>query len=244
MVGLPADMVCRDSCLLICRACKRGQSGLLRHVVSDRDRISHGVDIGIGGLHVIIDHDAVLRTERKPGLSSQMRFRHNADRQDDQIGSDTLPCIQRSRKSVFRSCDCLHACIYAHMDPAPIQLRMHQHRHIVIQRHEHMLRTLQDRDIDAFADQVLRHLQADETAAGDHSLLRCMILDVFPYGQCILDVAHGEYARSAHICPLRNDRLRTRGQDQFIVFLFIRRPGLKIFYNDCFTLRADRDRLR
>ena len=86
---------------------------MLRYKIGDGYRISNGVDVRIGGLHVFVYHNASLHAKLQPCFLCQSGFRQNAYRENSHIH--------------------LYGFLAAQEDPEPIR-RFFKSRYILLQQ--------------------------------------------------------------------------------------------------------------
>ena len=72
--------------LLVGRARQETELALARQRVDRLHGIAHGVDVGVGGLHVAVDPDAAQRADLQTGIDGQCRERFHADTHQHEVG--------------------------------------------------------------------------------------------------------------------------------------------------------------
>ena len=77
-----------DAALAIGRAGQRNHGGEAADQVLDLDGVADGVDVGVGGPHVLVHDDAPALADGQAGFGRELDLRPDADGEDDQAAGD------------------------------------------------------------------------------------------------------------------------------------------------------------
>ena len=94
-------------------------------------------------------------------------------------------------------------------------------RHLGVQLWQDVSRPLDDGDVDATVDEVLRGLQTYVSRTADDRLGRMDVIDEPAHPQSILHRAHCHDARIAHGHRIRDDRTGAWREDQLVIALLV-----------------------
>ena len=215
-----AEVVRRNTALLVGRARQRDIAFLLCHKVGDFHRVADSVDIGVRGEHVGVREDRAARVEREPGVLRKCRVRPHADGENDHVRLKfAVRELYAELAALFL--DGRHAVVQNEIQALASRVLMHLACHIVVQRGDEMIAQLDNRCFHAGFLEVFGHLHADVAAADDDGTVREFLLDIFADLLRVGDVAQGEDALVVHAGQRRHDRGRAGRENQLVIALFI-----------------------
>ena len=119
------------------------------------------------------------------------------------------------------------------------QLGVEEGGHVRVQGIQQLLRPLDHRHIQPQLPQVLRQLDGDEAAAGQHCGPGVVLLDEFPDLQGVLHRAEGEQPVDPHAGQGRLGGLGTGGQNQLVIGLRKGLAGGEVFHIHGLFRRVD-----
>ena len=186
------------------------------------DAFADGVDVGIGGSHVVADHDPAIDLD--PAGVGEFDVGADADRDHDQIGGNIAPVDQAHALDAAVAVNLLGLAVGEEGDAARIEvpaqklagrrvkLAIHQGRHQMDQRDRH-----------AAALQPPGGFQAEQPAADHHgAALPGRGLD---HGLHILNAAEGADPGKIESGDRRGDRFRAGGEEKLVVSDRLPRAG-------------------
>ena len=217
LAGDAADVVRGDAALLVGRAGQRRELERACDGVGDRDGVAHGVDVGVAGAHVAVDHDGALGPELEPGGLRQLALRHDADGEDDEGAVNALAALDVDADAVFNLLIALDRVLKAQVDAVFAKLGVELAGHIPVQRRHDLLAALEYRHAHARLGEVLRGLEADEAAAYDDDAARLLLRDDAAHLQRVLDGAQLEHALRVYARGVRHHGLRAGREDELVV---------------------------
>ena len=201
--GPPGDVVCDSSTLTVRDVREGDERGRVRDRVGLLDGIADRVDVGIVRLVRLVDADPPRGPSARPAASASSHVGPHADRADNEVGGKHPPVGERHRALLDR-CDRRSG---LDVDAVRDELVGDEDRELRIQWRQHLRGGLDDRHVDALPDEVLGHLESDESGA-DHDRGRWCDVDVgeeagrvFDGPQCASPVISGDrgpHRRCAH----------------------------------------------
>ena len=189
-------------------------------MAADLGAFAEREDVGIGGVHAVVDDDAAV--DLQPGILGEADVRPDADRHHHQRGRDDRAVGELDALDLAVADDRLGVGLGDYLDAARldcllqqvaggrIELALHQRRHDVQHGHVHA----------AFL-QAGGGLQAEQAAADDDGL--CARLGGEQHGVDVVEIAVGEHARQILAGHRNDERHRAGGDDQPVVALASRR---------------------
>ncbi len=156
-------MVCHPAPLAIGHVRKGNERGRVRDGVGLLDGVADCVDVRIVGLVRLIDGDAATRPELEPGKLGEPDVGPDADGSDDEIRGEDAPIGQGHR--AFADGRDGRPRLHAHA--VGDELVADENRKLGVERWEHLRRRLDDGDGNTLTDEVLGHLEPDESGP-DH----------------------------------------------------------------------------
>ena len=241
--GIPAvaaaDVVRRDTALLVGGTGQGEQSVLPGDEVPHLYRVAYGVNVRNGGLHPVIDHDAVSDAQLQAGASGELRVRRNADGQHHHVGVDRGSILQQHIHAAVLFRETLHKVAQRQLDAVPAHLTVEKRGHVRVEGIHQMRKALDNGDLHPQLPQVLRQLHADEAAARQHGGPGTVQVDVLLDAEGILYGAQGEQLVDADAREPRLSGLGAGGEEQLVVALLKFLPGLQICHGDRLFFRMD-----
>ena len=198
----------------------QGHQGLLAgDRVGELHRVAHGVDVRVGGAHVVIHHDGALLPQGKARPAGQIGLRGHADGQDDQVGSHRRLLPDEGLRLSAPAAEAGNGGAQPQVQALAPQVGVDLAGQVLVQRQQHLVVQLDHGGVDPGVDQVLRHLQTDEAAAHHHGGLRPLPLQEVPDAEGVLHGTQGENALQVDAGQGRPDGLGPRGEDQLVIGL-------------------------
>ena len=132
------------------------------------DGIAGGVDVGIGGLQVVIHLDAAALAPFEAGCLCELRFGLHADGQEHEVGRQRVAIAKLDAKSVLGLAERRRrrSEVNAHAVPAHVVLQLSGH--LRVQRRHDLIEHLDHVDLEPALAQALRHLATDVPGADNH----------------------------------------------------------------------------
>ena len=199
--------------------------------------ITHGVDVGVGGLVVAVHADAARLAQLEARVHRELGLWRNADAHDDGLGEDEQLALRRAHRDalVVDSGDGgrevqLHAVI--------VELLVEDLHHVVVERSEDLVGALDEGDLLARGLEVLSHLDADEAATHHGNALHLVrrLLD----GNDVAHVAHAEHVVAVDACnALGHDGARAGGEHELVVGFLIGLVGGEVVHRDRLAVAVD-----
>ena len=172
-----ADVVGDNARLLVGGACQRDHCAVPEDEILHFDDVAGRVDIGIGGLHVIIYDDAAAGVELEAGLLRDLAVGTHTDGEDDDVSVKNCAAIELyvdRRALVLKGGDAVRK-MQAHAVASDIV--MQDFGHLGIHGRHDLVCRFDDGDAKACVMKVFRHFQADEAASDDDSALCALLAD-------------------------------------------------------------------
>ena len=131
--------------------------------------ISDGEDIRVAGPHLLVNADAAAFPDLESGLARKFGVRSHANTKNDDVRRERLAGLGDDIQRVgFRLPELGRPVVENHLHSVPFEMSLDYARHILVDRREHLPAHLDDRHIEAAMDEVLRHLETDESATHNH----------------------------------------------------------------------------
>ena len=201
--------------------------------------VAHGVDAGNGGLHPVVDHDAVPDPQFQARLLGQGGVRRDADGQNHHVGVKRGPVFQQYVYAAVPLREALHRIAQCQLHTVSAHLAVDKGRHIRVKGVHQLLRPLDDGDLHPQLPQVLRQFQPDEAAAGQHRGPGMFFLNIVFHAESALHRPQGEELLQPHAGETGPGWLRAGGENQFVIALLELPPRLQILDGDSFALRMN-----
>jgi hypothetical protein len=186
-VRRPSRDVVRDpASLAVGHVRQRDERGRVRDGVWLLDGVADCVDVRVARLVRFVDGDATTRPQLEARELGEPDIWPHADGTDDEVGGEDPPIGKGHRTFANGG----NGRSRLHMDAVSNELVAHENRKLRVEGREHLRGRLDDRDVYALTDEVLRHLESDEPG---------------PYhdGGCRCDVDVGGKPRGILHCPQR-----------------------------------------
>ena len=162
------DHVGRDAALPVGRPGQRDEARFTGDGVIHLDRIAHGEDVGIGRAHLVVDANAAAFADLQAGRAREVGVGTHPEREDHDVGRIHLPGLRAHAQRAFTALfERGHAVVELNANAVPNEVIFHRPRHVLVERPQHLVGHLDERDVEAPVHQVLRALHADEAAAND-----------------------------------------------------------------------------
>ena len=178
----------------------------------------------------------------RPAALARLGLGSHADRENDEIGWKPLAAFRDDNQgSLSILVDAGEP--VAEMKPhGPLDQVLHEwNRHLRIERGHHLRHLFQHDHGESPMDQVLHHLQSDESAADDDRGAGAPIGDPGANTPGVGNIPHREHARQVHSWQRWPNRRRAWRQDQRVVMLRAAVPGVKVAHDDRARQPVDAD---
>ena len=226
------DGLGRHPALAIRRARERQHGVLSRHHVRHFDHVADRPDVRIGRAHLRIDDDAAARTDLEAGRLGQLGLGSHADGEDDEIGWKTGAALRdHDQAAVSPLVDAGQPVAEMELHALRDQVLHEWDRDLRIERGHDLRQLFQHGHGESAMDQVLDHLQSDESAADDDRGAGAAIGNPGTNTAGVRNVAHREDARQVHARQRWPDRRRARRQDQRVVTLRAAVAGVEVAHD-------------
>ena len=226
------DVVRSDSSLFIGRASQRDQSILPGDEVLHLHRIAHGIDVGNGGFHSVIDHNTSFNAQFQPGILCKGGFGRNTNGQDYHIRMERLFVFQQHIHAAVPFLKPFYGMTKCQLHAVPAHFTVDESCHIRVEGVHQLFGPLDDGDFHPQLPQVLRKLQTDEAAARQHSGLGMVFADVRLDAERVLHGAQGKQLVEAHTGEPGLGGLGAGREDQLVVAFLKYLPGFQIGHGD------------
>ena len=134
-----------------------------------RDRIGHldhiagRVDCGVGRAEMLVHDQVSSRPQREPRRTRQLAVGPDADAKEHQVGRQPRAVIQHDLQRLRRRFEGGDPASQAQVDAGRGQFLRQEDRHLLVERRQHLVAQLDNRDVETARPQVLGGLEADET---------------------------------------------------------------------------------
>ena len=245
IAALPAaDVVGGNPRLPVGRTGQRYQRRRACNRVCDLHRIPDRIDVGVGGLHPVVDSDAVFDPQCKPGLCRQAALGPHAQGQQHRVGGQGRPRLGADgQPSAVCRLDAGQSLPQRQRNSLLPQMGMNKAGHIGVQLTEQLGLLFENRDRQTAPVQVFGHLYTDKTAPHNHGRPESLLLQRMADAQGVLHRAQREHAGQIDSGQGRTDRLSSGGKQQPVIGFGIGLPGLKIPHGNGMRRAVDRERL-
>ena len=215
---------------------------MVDYPVLDFHRVADRPDAWIAGAHLWVDTDSASFADLQSGLSREFRFRANTDCEDHQIrakrctspGAHNETAVTGLLEPRDPISQLKMGCMSRHTPP-------HKIRHLRIERRHQLVRHLDDGDFEAPMDQVLSHLQPDETAPHDDRPMRVPGFYPLPDILTVGEVAQSENAGEVNARQWRTDGGGAGREHEGIVWLAIFALAVDLANHDVIRMPVDGD---
>ena len=181
-----ADIVRGDAPLLVRRARQRYHRILAGDIVLHLHRISHGVDIRVGGLHPLVHNDAALEPQLQPGLGGQAAVGADAYGQHHHVRMEGSGVLQQHVHAPVLLLKALHGEAQSQLHPVAAHLVVDIGGHVGVEGVHQLFGPLDYGHIQAQLPQVLRQLQAYEAAPRQHGGSGLVLHHIVSYLKAVL----------------------------------------------------------
>ncbi len=137
------------------------------------NRVADGVNVGIGGPHLVVHPDAAAGTDGQSGLDRQLIVGSDADAEHHHVGAERLAASQPHGDAVARRLDGFGGVAQLERDAPVAQMLGDRRNHLGVPRGQDLIGQFDDRRGDVTVNQILRHLESDEACA-DHDDLHLL----------------------------------------------------------------------
>ena len=227
-----AQIVRRDPALAVGGTGERDQCVLPGDKVPDLYGVSHGVDVGCGRLHPVIDQDAALDAQFQSGFSGKSGIRRDADGKYDQISLKRFFSFEQNANTSSILFKAFHRMAQCQFYAVPAHLVVDESGHVRVKGVHQLFRALHDGDLHAQFPQVLGQFQSDEAAACQHCGFGVILIDVFFDAQGIFHGPEGKETVNVRAGDRRLRRFCSGRQEQLVVLFFKFFAGFQIFYRN------------
>ena len=203
------------------------------------DGVAHGVDVGDGGLHPVVDHDRPFDPQLQPRVPGESGVRGDADGQHHHVGVEGGLVLEQHVHAALPLPEALHRAAQGQPDLVASHLAVEEGRHVRVEGVHQLPGPLDDGDLQPQLPQVLRQLQSDEAAPRQHGGPGPLPPDVLFDPEGVLHRAQGEHPAQPHPGQLGLGGPGPRGEDQLVVGLFERLPGGQVLHRHRFPLRVE-----
>ena len=214
-----ADVVRGDAPLLVGGARQGDQRGLAGDGVAHLHGVAHGVDVGVGSLHAVVDGNAAPQAQFQPGLGGQAAVRRHADGQHHHAGGQRGLALQQHLHAVPGGGKALHRVPQPQGYPVGAHFALDQSGHVGVEGGHQLPGLLHDGHVQPQFPQVLGQLHADETAPRQHGGTGLALLHKTADTQGVLHRAQREHPLQAGPRHGGLSGLGAGGQQQFVVRL-------------------------
>ena len=129
-------------------------------------------------------------------------------------------------------------------DAVVVHLLVYEVGHFGVKRCHYLRSLLHQMDLQSGHGEVFSHLQSDESATDHNRILHVVLPHVLFYAVSIGDIAQREYAFAPDARQIGHYRVRSGGEQQFVVVFLIGFAGFRLPDADCLTFRDDLNGLR
>ncbi len=169
----PGDHIGRDPALPVRRSGQRNERPLVGDEILDFDGVADGKDIGVAGPHVFIDANASALTNLDPGHFRQCRFRAYTDGEDHDVRRMRFAGTGQDFERAISDClELGHPVIEFQPNAVLDHVALNESCHFRIERRHDLIEPLDQRYFQSAMNQILHHLQTDETTADHHGTFR------------------------------------------------------------------------
>ncbi len=199
---------------------------LTRETVLHHRAVTCRIHIRYAGRHLIIHQDRALK-HLHARILQKARIRPDADGQDHHV------CRQQSlvRLHAFRSLLARHAVKLRsgeHRDSLFLQMTDRKIHHLRVEARHDLRSHIDQRHGQSLFQKVLRHFQADKTAANNHGTLHTVTGDIIPCLNRVVWRPHHEHTRQIKARQRRHYRRCTHRYDAGIVLVDFLRSRAQI----------------
>ena len=183
-------------------------------------RVTHGVNVGIGCLQVLVHFDAAGDAQLQPGRAGKRGFGPHADGQHHDVGLQALAAGQKHHRVVGLVFKVFDLVGQVQLDVLVFHVRVHDGGHFVVKRGQDVRRTFHQRGEQPALVKVFGHFNADVAATNHHRPPGLGAGQVAHDAVQIGDVAQRKHARRIDARQLGVYRF-TSGRQQQLVVAFV-----------------------
>ena len=233
------NVVRRNASLFVGRPRQGDKGGLPGDEVVHLHRVTHGINVRVGGLHPVIDQNAAFQAQFQPRVGGQSAVRRHADGQNHHVGLQRLLAFEQHLHTAVGFGKAFHRVAQGQAHAVGPDFPMDQRRHIGVKRSHQLLGALYDGDFQPAVSQVLGQLQANKAAARQHHRPGMLLLHKTVDAQSVLHRAQGEQPVQPHAGQRGLGGFGAGGQQQFVVGFGEHFAGIQIAYRDGFGGAVD-----
>ena len=167
----PGDHIGRDAGLPVRRSGERDQTPLAGYEVPDLDGIADGEDVRVARAHVLVDADPSELADLDPGHGRKGSIGSHAEREYHEVCWVPVAGLRHHpERVVLGLLESGDAVIEDDVNTVELEVVLDDAPVLPIERGKDLIRHLDYRHIEPAMNQVLCHLEADESGANHHRM--------------------------------------------------------------------------
>ncbi len=163
------DRIGRYAALPVRRPSQRHKAPLAGHKVLDLDSVADGEDIRIARAHLVVNADASAFADVEPRRLRQRSIRPHAQSEDHDVGQIRPAGLGlHLQRAALQLLECGDAVAKRQLYAMASQMTLDEAGDLAVERSQHLVEHFDERQVKPEMNQVLRHLEANESAADHH----------------------------------------------------------------------------